>query len=462
MRADGMQTGRARPTEPGSSRGVSRVVVFTVLVYVMLWGIEGAVRKWVPGTETAFYILRDVFVFGALVILHLASSGRRANVAWFWTTLVLLGVVTAVHVVVGLTTLTNGVVGLRSYIAPLLLLSFVLCVREVRLLRTIGFATCVIALVNLPVTILQVLSPPAAAVNKGVGTEFAYFVNPGDIVRPSGTFSAPAGHTALLPLALAVALGGLISGRIPRPLAICTIVSVSTMTLLSGSRGAAIGVLLVFLVFVASQVRRSTRNAAGWAVGAAAILVPAIWAVSIAFPAVIRSFSDRVEAAGRSEDFGLRLFEVAFGMYTAPFSIVGDGIGSRGNVAVARSGTRDAWVESDIGRTVAELGVLGFGIANLRILLAAAALSAILFFAKRYGIRAVLLLSVLAPTLLFGSIHTFPTSQGAFSILASLLFLELRCLSLEGKGELRGSNHSGSSHLKRSRSVLKISPIPRI
>ena len=95
------------------------------LVYVNLWILEGAFRKWVPGSENAMYFLRDILLVLALAALAMSGRVGRSRsprfVLFFWSTAAMLSVFAVLQVLAELITLPVAIVGLRSYIAPLLL-----------------------------------------------------------------------------------------------------------------------------------------------------------------------------------------------------------------------------------------------------------------------------------------------------------------------------------------------------
>lgn len=408
----------------GFPHPVTKAVTALVVVYVVLWGFEGGIRKWIPGTDAIFYVLRDAILFAALVCAHLLSSSRHRSVPWFWVGALVLGVMTAIDIIGDLTGITTGVIGLRGYLAPLLLLAFVMVYPVEGLAERITTTVCVIALVNLPLTILQVMSPPASFVNKEISSDAASFVNPGNIVRPSGTFSAPDGHTLLQSLALAIALGALYSGRVPRWVAVSTIGATIVMTTLSGSRGALVSGATVLVVFLYAQLARGSFRSALTLVGMSAAIGALYLVIAATLPTVVASFVQRINDAAGSEDFQSRILNTAFGFFNVPFDISGAGVGARGNAAL-QLGTTTSWAETDLARTVVELGLLGIAAATVRLVIGIITVCAMVVLPRRLPLELLLLLGVAAPLLLGGNIIQTPASQGAFSILSALIYLVL-------------------------------------
>ena len=186
-------------------RGSDRLVTAAVLVYMHLWVLEGAIRKWIPGSEQIMYVARDALLIGAIVMLGLGSARRARSAPMFWGATLFLGVLISVQVMLGRTSLPIAAIGLRSYFAPLLLAYVVWCYPVRSLWQRIMIIVAAYAPIQAAVTIAQVLSPARSIINKQVGSDTAYFVNDG-IVRASGTYSAPSGLTLYVPLALAASL----------------------------------------------------------------------------------------------------------------------------------------------------------------------------------------------------------------------------------------------------------------
>jgi len=413
------------PTFPGGSEPRRHVMpILVVVVYVLLWGFEGAARKWVPGLESILYVARDAFIAVALIVTLLGSSRTRRQPAVVWAFIGIVILMSSLSIIMG-SPVAVGIIGARSYLAPVLLVVFVLsCERSdiffLPTLRTI----CVIALVNVPVTVVQVLSSPAAVINKQVGDGTAYFVNPGDIVRASGTFSSPLGHTQLQPLALAAAIVALHSRSVSRWLSVPTLFGVALMTLLSGSRGAVISDLVVVVVYLLALVTMATFRSLLTAFTAIGTLVLLVVVTVTVFPAVIQSFLTRIDQASRAEDVSGRVLGNTFDFLTTPLSMLGSGAGSA-STAAQNLGVGVA-VENDMPRWVTELGVLGFALCVLRLAAGVYFVAAILRGPRRGSLAIMMFSAVLAPVALTGVITLTPSSQGAFAIALSLYMIAIR------------------------------------
>ncbi len=418
--------------EVDSEAKVDRTLTLVIVLYVLLWGFDGAIRKWVPGTEAIFYVFRDAALLAVFLLMHIKGGLRRRATPWFWVFGFVLALLAMVQIIADLTSPIVAAVGLRSYLAPLLLLAVVVSRPIAGLAQRMSIAVCVVAIVNLPITIAQVISPKDSPINGQVGSDAAYFVNPGGVVRASGTFSAPAGHTLLMPLALLAGLALLESRRGSKPLGGATIVATLVTTSLSGSRAAVVYCAFVAAAYVYVQIVKSSLRRLSTVITIGAITYAAIYLAFVLFPTVLDSFTRRVETAGESEDVNARLFTGIAEVASRPFTLLGQGVGAYG-VTAARLGVNvSEAVESDMGRWLVELGLLGFLMALARIAIGALLVVAILVRGRKWPVAQSLAAAAIAAVLLGGSVTQIPTSQGFFAIVASMFVLH----SLEGSGEL--------------------------
>jgi len=403
-----------------SSPVISAGPAVVVTLYILLWGFEGAVRKWVPGLDSTFYVARDAFILVALLAVALLSSRARRQPYLVWIFMLVMLVVACTSVIGG-NPLAVGVIGIRSYVAPLLLVGFISLVDKRNLVVAAVRAVCVVAVVNLPLTIAQVLSSPAAVINKQVGDGTAYFVNPGDVVRASGTFSSPLGHTQMLPLALAASLVALNSKVVSKSVALPTLFAVAVMTILSGSRGAVVSDVIVIVAYLYIMVALGTFRSLGVAVAFTTVIAGVVAATASFFPTVVDSFLLRVDQASKAEDVSGRVLGSTFDFLTMQFTIMGSGPGAA-STAAQNLGIGLA-VENDMPRWVTELGVLGFVLAIARLCIGVWLVWIILRGPRKSSMLSLPFAAVLAPVMLTGVITLTPSSQGAFAIALAMFIL---------------------------------------
>lgn len=394
-----------------------------VVAYILLWGFEGAARKWVPGMESVFYVARDLLIVIAIAATLLLSHRVRRQPTVVWIFALVLFIASSGAVIAGVPAAV-GFIGLRSYLSPLLLVAFLALVDTSGVKDAIVRGIAAVAIVNVPITVVQVLSAPSNIINKQVGDGTAYFVNPGDIVRASGTFASPLGHTQMLPLALAAMLLGLHSRALPRWVSIPTLFGLALMTLLSGSRGAVVSGSIVVATYLLAMILRGSLRSLGAAVAMVTVFGGIIFLAVALFPSVISSFLLRVDQASRAENVGGRVLGSTFDFLTMSFPILGQGAGSA-STAAQNLGAGVA-VENDMPRWVVELGLLGYLLACVRLVFGAYLILIILRGPRRSSLSTLLFASVLSPVLLSGVVTLTPSSQGMFAVALAAFALSVK------------------------------------
>lgn len=394
-------------------------------VFVHLWILEGALRKWVPGTESLMYFARDIVIILVLMLLGLfcAKAEKPKPFIAFWLILAVLTLLAVVQVIALPIDLRVAIVGLRSYLAPLFLLYGALRYGfpglSTRLARIIVAYGPVLALL----AIVQVLSPATSVINRQVGSDEAYFINFG-VVRASGTFSAPAGLSTFAPLCLALSLALMSQPARSKDFKIGVVGLLSSLAIvgLGGNRLAVLGALIVAAIYCLRQLSlgssRETRRLAGFLL---IITLVAVVAVA-AFPSVLNAFSQRFENASQSEDSSARLVEQTFGFLTYPMSFFGHGIGVHSQAGISLGSGRE-WVEWDTEKWVAELGIIGWFLAVLRLALSTVLIGRVMIAIHRLPLLASMSFAAVIPTLLYGQITQFPSNQAFVSIAMSILVL---------------------------------------
>lgn len=429
--------------EPRAERLISNAVV----VYVILWILEGAIRKWVPSLDQGFYLARDALLVMALSYVSIVYPKRRRSNVIFWPFVLLLSVLTAVQVIGGSIGLSVALVGLRSYVAPLLLIYAVWRYRAKSLANRMILTLLVFAPLEAMLTVIQVGSPAAAWINKQVGDELTDFVNIGGIVRASGTFSAPSGLSFYAPLCLALSLA--IFARVTggtRAISGLAVLSSLTIVGIGGSRGAVLAVAIVLVVHVLHQAARSDWTSVKQVFAIAVVLVVTGVGLFIFVPDAMTALLLRFQNAATSENSASRLAGQTFGFLQTNFDVLGSGAGAN-SIAGVGLGSTGEWYEVESQRWVVELGILGLILALVRL--------AFVFtlvwrsFARLGDVSSmrVLLLAVWVPVILYGQITQNPTLQGAFSIMAVLAYLTWN----DG---FQGAGLAQSNRMKRSGQIL--------
>ncbi|MBB4666137.1 O-antigen ligase [Microbacterium marinum] len=417
------------------------VVIFT---YVLLWGLEGAARKWLPGADQLFYLLRDGLLLISIAWVAFVVKRPRRRSRWvvvFWLATLLLVALGALSVLAETNTVVGAALGARAYLAPVLLVLFISQFGTADSISTIRRAIFLLVMVNLPVVTVQVLSPVGAAINLQVGGDESIFVNGGTTVRASGTFSAPAGLLTFVGLGVAVALGGL-GSKSERSRSVVSLLGLLFIAVLSGSRGAILQSLIVLGVFLLISLIRGSMSSTLRAFGIVAAACAVIAASAIAFPTVIDSFRQRFIDASQSEDTSGRILNDAFGFLTAPFVLIGDGPGSHQIAAVTVTGGQ--WIEVETLRWTAELGVIGFALAIFKLGVALWAIAYLVTRAAAASMQTVPLVTLLAYTATAGSLTQQPSVQGGVAILIAATWLSIK---LDARNSLiHGTYADGEQH----------------
>ncbi len=405
--------------ESGAQKAFSKVAV----LYVHMWIIEGALRKWVPGSENVFYIARDAMLLLALALIGAFAAGPRRSTVGFWVLLAGLTIYAACQGLALHLSLPVIVVGLRSYAAPAFLLYGAWRYRPVGLDIRLARVAALYALPEAALVTMQVLSSPSSIINRQASGEVASFINFG-VVRASGTFSAPAGLCGYAPLALAACIGLLVAPQSARArlwtrLNLCAIIMI---LVLGGNRLAVFVSVWVVVFFLAHQVANASAKAivriATMSLSAAVVGVTLL----AVFPGVIGSFTMRFERASASEDTPMRILDQTFGFLGYPATLAGSGIGVHSQAGISL-GSGGPWVEWDATRWVAELGAVGILLAICRLLAAFVLLFVLLKTLRRRTALCACVAGALLPVVTSGQVTQFPSNQALFSVASSIVLM---------------------------------------
>ena len=243
-------TAAALPLPPSADPGL-RTIRRLVWLYLILWVIEGALRKWVvPGLANPLLIIRDPVLLGiyALALQRRVFPFRHPFV-------VLIGALGALCVLVAyLVTPASWVVityGWRSNFLHLPLIFVIPLVFDESDVRKVGRWLLLSALPMSVLVLLQFRGAPTAWVNTVVGGEGKQLESAFDHVRVAGTFSFTNGMCAYTALVAAFFFYQMLERKaFARWLWFCSGGALVIMVTLSGSR-ATVGVVLLVVLGVA-------------------------------------------------------------------------------------------------------------------------------------------------------------------------------------------------------------------
>jgi len=209
---------RARPAT--RSRGISgqprRLIRNLIWLYIVLWLVEGGLRRWfLPSLATPLLLVRDPLII-AIYCLAAAKNLFPLNGLIIWGAfLALLSVANAL--LVGHGNLFVALYGVRcDFLHVPLIFSIGRVVRREDLVALAKTAVW-IAIPYTALLVAQFYEPQDAWVNRGVGgnLEGAGFTGALDRFRPPGTFSFISGPSQLYPLFTACWFTLLLTRRIP-------------------------------------------------------------------------------------------------------------------------------------------------------------------------------------------------------------------------------------------------------
>jgi hypothetical protein len=398
---------------------VTRIADQAAYLYVVLWLLEGALRKWGPGElGTPLYFLRDGLVLGALLLVFVLSAPkRRPPIALVIAEVVVLGLA-ALQLVVLASPVPVAVVGVRQFLGPLFFFHLVYAYCSAHVLGRMAQLILLFAPVEAGLALLQALSPAQSWVNKVGPDAYIQIYTSNNVVRASGTFTAAYGLVSYLmiavPLALTTDRRSMPSGSLRR-LILRTATPLLMLTcLVCGSRSAVfIGVVMIALRIGAPRTRSGDGTASRLVKMLLALGCGAAIAVSVA-PQVLSAFQQRASDAERSEGFDNRLKWQAFTYLgeLPEMTPLGDGLGGNSMAGIA-AGSRAPWVENEPARWIREGGLVGLGAVLLRIVLSPILIVWTWRRARRTGDVAPFLFGAILGINMIGStLNTQPSQQG--------------------------------------------------
>lgn len=393
-------------------------------LYVFVWIVEGALRKWIPQVDSLLYVGRDLILILALCVSLVRfgpSPRKRAFTVTFWTLVAIFCAMGALEVIVRGSPLSIAIFGVRNYIAPLLLPFVIFRDQISTFTQTASRILVYFAPAQLLLVLWQVNSPASALVNVQTGGEEAYFTTSGGVVRAAGTFSAPAGLIAYLTLAMAASLVLVLSRQ--RRNVIWGWIGVGAVVLmiaLAGSRSAVFYAALVAVGWLVYLIAQRRLKHIGIALFGALTAWAALYVAITGLPGVFDAFLVRFDLASQSENTLGRVLESFVVFASAQTDVFGAGIGVHSTIGVSL-GSGLEWIESDSARGVKELGALGIGIALARVVASAYLMIVVLLRPRSSSATEYLFSAIALSLLLAGSITTQPSTQGQFGIVLAMI-----------------------------------------
>ena len=403
-----------------------------VLLYIVLWLIEGGLRRWVlPQLSNPLLLIRDPLV---IAIYGYAMSIRRFPFNGFVIAAWVLAVLEILMVPIGHGNPMVGAYGVRCDFLHIPMIFIIGNTLTPRRLMTL----CKVALIiSIPYTLLlmtQFHSPQSAWVNRGLGgsLEGAGFDGSGDYKRPPGTFSFITGPMALYPMFMACFFLVFFSAKDFWQKFLCYAASMAIVLAIpfSISRGLFIGVLLVAVTGVVVGI---LRNKVCIVQQIAYFAVFAMFAVPIAFQLQsvqtgFGAFMERwttatTDQGGVQEAILGRVYESSLGVLLNPqFDPIGAGTGFSTNVGqkLISGAPSFGLSEGEFGRLIYDNGFLGLFVMALRATIALwIGYQAFQGFFRKDQ-YAMIFFAVAFPMLIIGQ-WAQPTSQGATTIAAGLV-----------------------------------------
>jgi hypothetical protein len=238
-----------------SSRAEIRTIRHLIWLYLILWLIEGGLRRWLlPGLATPLLLIRDPLV---VAIYYLAFSKNLFPVNGFIIGGAFLAMLTFINaMVLGHGNLFVALYGVRCdflHVPLIFIMGKVLRRKDAIVLAKAA------VWVSIPYTALlvaQFYEPQDAWVNRGVGgsSDGAGFSGALDHFRPPGTFSFISGPSELYPLLTACWFVVLITDPLPIWLMMGSGLAILTAIPVSISRSLFLSVVLVGLAGIVAMI----------------------------------------------------------------------------------------------------------------------------------------------------------------------------------------------------------------
>ena len=405
-----------------------RVLRWLTWLYLALWLIEGALRKWIlPGFANPLLVVRDPVLL-LMYFLALREGIFPKSLFVFWA----LGqgiIALFVSMAVTEVPLVIQLYGFRASYLHLPLIFLLPQVLNGRDLRRVGFWTLVCSLPMAALVLFQFESSPGAWINSGAGggangqIESAF-----GHIRPSGTFSFTNGLAGFSVLVSAFFLWQLFEAKLyPRLLWLASGVALVVLIALSGSRSAvgAVGLILAAAVVIGTvQPRYWGSTVKLLAVVGLGMLLIGSFSV---FKDGLDVFSARFGNADRVQTgfFGRALESLYTPLQSVEYAEtfgVGLGMGTNAASGIINEGKRAFMLsEGDVARVILESGpMIGLSYELLRVLIAATlGVYAVRSLYQQANTLPVLIFSGVFASILVGEFAQ-PTELGYTTIAAGL------------------------------------------
>jgi hypothetical protein len=309
-----------------------------IWLYIILWLIEGGLRRWfLPGLATPLLLVRDPVV---VAIYYMALSKHVFPVNEF----IRVGALLALFTLISALALGHGhlIVALYGVRCDFLHVPLMFIMGRVIRPKDLVALAKIAVLISIPYTALlvaQFQSPQDAWVNRGIGgsLEGAGFSGALGRFRPPGTFSFITGPAGLYPLFAACWFVLLLARKLPAILMILSGIAIVVAIPVSVSRSLFLSVMVVAIVGLGALFvggRLSLQLFLRMAL--AAIVLPLLAMQMSAFKDGLEAFGSRWEASttdsgGFHEAIVDRVLEDLFGAFGV-VEITGAGTGFSTNV----------------------------------------------------------------------------------------------------------------------------------
>lgn len=383
--APGRARERRAPAQVASASSTIRLLRRLIWLYIILWLIEGGLRRWfLPGLSTPLLLVRDPL---ALLIYGVAFANNLFPMNGFVIWGALLGALTFLNaMLLGHGNLFVAVYGLRC---DFLHVPLIFIMGRVLKPKDVLAAAKVAVWIAIPYTALlvaQFYQPQDAWVNRGVGgsLEGAGFDGALDRFRPPGTFSFTTGPAQLYPMITACWFALLLARKLPLWTMIASGGAILVTIPISISRTLFLSVVIVALAGIGAMVaggRFSIKMVAQFIAAAAILFV--LSGQSDIFKDGMAAFNARWETATDDEGgFKVAIVDrVIDGLFGAFGNVHGAGCGTGFSTIVgqqlATNHTGFGAAEAEWGRLLYDNGfVLGGMMILYRVCLAFAVVAA--------------------------------------------------------------------------------------
>ena len=404
-----------------------RTIKQLIWLYIVLWLLEGALRKWIlPQYSAPLLVIRDPVA--VLIIMQAVGKSIWRFNAWTWALLLITGASACLSLAIGVpvTVIAFGVRTTLLHFPLIFIIERVLTREDV---ARLGRLFLDLSLPMALIMALQFVAGPDAFISKGVGTELGGQIDAGGgRIRAPGFFSFITGAVQFYGLIAAFLFSRMTWQRQwTKQAVLLPVVGLMLAVSISISRSLAAEVVMVAIVFALVGVRIGIPFRRMVTLGSLFLLIVVIINITPLIQDGHQALLDRWTSAG---DGFLAFLERAFSSYTINGDTVraagaaGFGLGMGTNAAgYLLTGEQsfmlaeDEWI-----RVLLEMGApLGLAFILWRVGLTLSALRYCMQSLKAKDPLALLLLACGANTLLIGQIAQ-PTTQGFVTIFLGLAF----------------------------------------